>query len=144
MKVLLARPHDFVVVDMQRWVSALGYTPVRLSSVGELKEAVSTELAAIVISTAVSSSVKATVGEVLDAARAAHPSVPIVIASLSSLTSTQNGFRAELARHGLTLHACEEGASWGQPNVALFVTPAELKPPRDELSSATARRHFRS
>jgi hypothetical protein len=144
MKVLLARPHDFVVGDMQRWVSDLGHTPVRLNSIDELRATPAAEVGGVVISTAVTSVVKATFGEVLDAARAAFPQVPLVIASLSSLASTRDGFRVELARHALTLHTCDEAASWGQAKVALFVTPAELKGPRVELSAAAARRHFRS
>jgi hypothetical protein len=143
MKVLLARPHDFVVADMTRWMNSLGAEPVRLQGALDLSPFAAGEVGGVVISTAVTSMVSSAFGEVLDATRAAFPRAPVIIAGLTSTDSARSGFAAELKRNGLTLFGHAEHAPWGAPTTALYVTGRELQPPRSEALDAVARKHLR-
>ncbi|MEW6430782.1 MAG: hypothetical protein AB1730_04675 [Myxococcota bacterium] len=143
MKALLARPHDFIVDDMRRWLAALGLQPVRLSTLADLEQHAPADVRALVISTAVTSSVKATVAEALAAVRRRFAGTPLLLAGLASVASARVGLEAELRAHGLALHGAREPAAWGTPRVALYVQDMELRPGRTEALTAAARRHLR-
>lgn len=143
MKVLLARPHDFVVEDMKKWLVELGVEPVRLSALAQLEAHAERDVAAVVVSTAVTSSVPATFGEALAACRRRFPRVPVVIAGLSAVASARAGFASDLGAHGLSLHGPEEAVAWNTPGVALYVQDADFKPERRGRLTLAARRHLR-
>lgn len=143
MKALLARPHDFVVDDMRKWLTALGLEPVRLSTLADLEQHAPVDVRALVISTAVTSSVKASVADALAAVRRRFPITPLLLAGLASASSARVGLDAELRAHGLALHGAGEPAAWGTPRVALYIQDMDLRPGRTEALTAAAKRHLR-
>lgn len=139
MKVLLARPHDFLVDDMRAWLTSLDVEPVRLGSLDELLRFEPAAVAGIVISSAVTSSVAGSPGAAWLAVRRQFPSRPVLIAGMASLSSARAGVSSEFA--GATLHAMSEQVAWGTPSVLLYVSRDELRA-RSAALAAVARLHF--
>lgn len=140
MKVLLARPHDFLVDSMRAWVGALQLEPVRLKSLDELASHAAAGVAAVVISAAVTSAVKESPGATLVAVRRLFPQTPVLVAGLASLTSARAGLASDFP--GATLHGPGEAAAWGEPATLLYVSAEELRARAPALDAAT-RRHLR-
>ncbi len=143
MKVVLARPHDFLVAQMKTWLLSLGVEPVRLGSLAELEALLPNEVAGVVVSTAVTSSVAATVGEALAAVARRLPVARLAIAGMATVASARAGLAAELKVHHLTLKGLDEAAEWGEPNVALYIQDTDFKPERLATLSQVGRVHFR-
>jgi hypothetical protein len=122
MKLLLARPHDFIVEAMRATVKALELEPVRLASLDELSALRSAEFCGAVISMAPTSTVRATLAEVHRAVTSRWPSKPLIITGLSSLQSARLGLRAELIGVEVVGRADHPG-----PGAALYLTDADLK-----------------
>lgn len=140
MKVLLARPHDFLVDSMRAWLSALQLEPVRLKSLDELAAHAAAEVGAVVISAAVTSTVRESPGATLVAVRRRLPQVPVLVAGLASFASARAGLATEFP--GATLHSADEAAAWGEPSIILYVSAEELRARAPALDAAT-RRHLR-
>lgn len=143
MKALLARPHDFVVQDMTSWLTELGVTPVRLTALADLDAHPAAEVKAVVISTAVSSPVKASFDEVLAHARRRFPSAALLFAGLSKVASVRVGVAAALAANGLLLAGIDEAAAWGTSGVALYVQDTDFRGGRRAALTAAAKKHLR-
>ena len=141
--VLLLRPHDFIVDDMSAWVRRLGHEPIRFRSLEQLDQTDPTGVVAGVISLAVSSDVKASVREVLIAARARVPQLPILLTSLSSLEKARPTIELELKGLGITAHGADAAVAWGSPAIALYTPAADLKGAGEAALTAAARKHFR-
>jgi hypothetical protein len=139
MKVLLARPHDFLVDDMRAWLTSLGVEPVRLQSLDELARFEAVSVAGVVISSAVTSSVAGSPGAAWLAVRRQFPSKPVFIAGMATLASARGGLSAEFP--GATLHALSEPVAWGSPSVLLYVPGDELRARSAALATA-ARSHL--
>jgi len=134
-RVLLARPHDFVVETMREFLTRNGYEPVPVTRDEDLAPALKTPLYGAVVSTAVVSPVKATVGEVYRAIRAAKPLLPLALASLAGFDSMRGLAQAELgadAKHLTFLDVAE--SSRGKPG--LSTSAVALCLPRDALTNA--------
>lgn len=143
MKALLARPHDFVVHEMTRWMKELGVEPVRLSAVDELDAHAPGDVAVVVISTAVSSPVKASFDEVLAQTRRRFPAVPLMFAGLSKVASVRTGLASALASHRLSLAGIDEPAAWGSSGLVLYVQDTDFQPGRRAALTAAASKHLR-
>jgi hypothetical protein len=139
MKVLLARPHDFLVDEMRAWLTSLGVEPVRLQSIDQLVTFEPATVAGIVISVAVTSVVAEGPGAALLAVRRRFPSKPVIVAGMAALASARAGLAAEF--DGATLHGPTEDASWGTPGVLLYVSGDDLRTKSAALA-AVARRHL--
>ena len=139
MKVLLARPHDFLVDDMRAWLTSLEVEPIRLQSLDELVRFEPATVAGIVISSAVTSSVAGAPGAAWLAVRRPFPSKPVLIAGMARRSSARAGLSSEFA--GATLHALSEQVAWGTPSVLLYVSGDELRA-RSAALATVARRHF--
>lgn len=139
-KVLLARPNDFIVDDMRAWISALGVEPVRLSTLAELALQPHEGLAGVIISAAVTSSVPASPGAVFEAVRKQFRSTPVMIAGMTSLGSARSGLAG--AFPGAELHGADEKVAWGSLKVLLYVPADQLRSRAPALMEA-ARAHLR-
>ncbi len=81
--VLLVRPHDFIVEEMHSILQQAGFRPVRIADLGELSRFDDRSISGAVVSTAVTSVVPLSFGEVLERVRGAFPSIPLAAAALS-------------------------------------------------------------
>lgn len=143
MKVLLARPHDFVVAEMRGWLTSLGVEPVRLESLEGLDTHLSREVAGVVVSAAVTSSVNVTVGAALAAVRKRFLPARLMIAGMATVESARTGLAAELKSHGLSLRGIHEPAAWGDQNVALYIQDTDFKAERLAALTKAAQQHLR-
>ena len=100
-KVLLARPSSLIVNDMKHLIESTGCEPTPLTSLEELANFESAEVAAIVISTALSSKVKDKYWDVIQRSASAFPGKPIFLASYSSVRSTKITASQRLKDHGI-------------------------------------------
>lgn len=82
-KVLLARPHTFIVSEMRPFLEQAGFAPAKLESLAELDSGRLGTLSGAIISTAVVSSVGASAEEVFAAVRRKYPRLPILFAGLT-------------------------------------------------------------
>ena len=87
-RVLLARPSSLIVSDMKRLMGDANVEPVPLTSLDDLTSTDSAEVAGIVISTALTSSVKESYCRVLEIAMRVHPGIPVFIASFTNIKRT--------------------------------------------------------
>lgn len=87
-KVLLARPHAFIVAEMRPFLERTGYLPTRLESLDDLDPGKLGSFSGAIISTAVVSSIPAKPAEVFAALRQHYPSLPVIFAGLTEFEST--------------------------------------------------------
>lgn len=92
--VVLARPNFLIVEDMRAFLRAHGYEPVRLTHLEGIRQIPVHSVAGVVISTAVMSSIEATVPEVLQVVRDVMPEVPVAFATLVEFEKSSNALRA--------------------------------------------------
>lgn len=126
MKVLLARPHDFLVETMTATLLKLGLEPVRLTGLDALPALPRHEFSGAIISLAASSSVRESMGEVYTAVRRAWPTRPIVFTGLSSLASARLGLTGELPGVRFTVVGLHETPS-DRVDEHLYLAEADLK-----------------
>lgn len=86
-RVLLARPHAFIVDEMKPFLLECGYTPVKVASLAELQSALAQPAAGAVISTAVSSSIGADAATVFAALRQGAPALPVMFAGMADAST---------------------------------------------------------
>jgi hypothetical protein len=84
-KVLLARPHPFIVGEMKPLLISAGYTPSPLSDIAEISSGELNGSKGAVISVAVSSVMPESAETVFGALRASIPKLPIVFAGLNDI-----------------------------------------------------------
>jgi hypothetical protein len=137
MKVLLARPHDFIVEHMRRAVTAAGHEPVALKSLEQLDAVPVADVCGVVVSLAASSVVPASPAVVVSALRKRWPTAPLVMTGLSALASARAGL--EPALQHLQLRDLESGEL--PPGAVLYLTDVNLKQ-AFEASVDALRRHF--
>jgi hypothetical protein len=145
-KVLLARPHSFIVAEMRPFLERSGYQPVKLESIGDIQFGKLGTFSGAIISTAVVSSIAAKPAEVFAELRKKYPSLPVIFAGLTEFDSVVQVI--ERIVHDLHPAAtilsfngkAEAHQRLGERDVFLFMS-------KDDISSAAAenivRRHFR-
>lgn len=133
--VLLARPSSLIVNDMKKLISSTGCQPKPLNSIDEFKNYGSDEVAAIVISTALSSKVKDKYWEVTQSSLTSFPGKPIFLASYSSVRSTKIVAGKRLKEHGIELELLSlddlKSKAFNATSHILLLTQAEIS--NDEL-----------
>lgn len=82
-RVLLARPHAFIVNQMRPFLLEAGYTPVGAQSLEHLAQELGGALHGAIISTAVSSTVNADAATVFRLVRENLPRLPLVFAGMA-------------------------------------------------------------
>lgn len=86
-RVLLARPHAFIVEEMKPFLLECGYMPVKVSSLDELQSALALPANGAVISTALSSSIGADAATVFARLRQTAPSLPVMFAGMADVAT---------------------------------------------------------
>jgi hypothetical protein len=91
--VLLARPHAFIVAEMQPFLEFAGYEPLKLEALADIPYLDARTIRGVVISTAVVSSIPESAETVFAAVRAHLPRVPVVFAGLTEFDLAMNAVR---------------------------------------------------
>lgn len=100
-KVILARPSSLIVTDMRKLVSATGFEAMPIGDINELTKIGQDEVGGVVISTALSSTVKEKYWEVIKRSVALFPRKPIFLASYATVRSTKITAGAHIKNAGL-------------------------------------------
>lgn len=145
-KVLLARPHAFIVSEMRPFLERNGYQPTRLENLDDLHPGKLGTFSGAIISTAVVSSIPAKPAEVFAALRKSYPSLPVIFAGLAGFDSTLPTIQRIVhdIHPGSTIlpldARAETHARLGERDVFLYLN-------KDDLANGSAagilRRHFR-
>lgn len=100
-KIILARPSSLIVTDMKTLMTATGYEAYPIGALSELTVINQSEVAGIVISTALSSTVKEKYWEVIQRSVALFPGKPIFLASYATVRSTKITAGSHIGKAGL-------------------------------------------
>ncbi len=132
-KVILARPSSLIVSDMKKLVSSTGFEAMPIAEINELTHISQSEAAGIVISTALSSTVKEKYWEVVQRSAAIFPGKPIFLASYATIRSTKITAGAHIKNAGLDfeLLSIEEAksGSFDSNKQILILTQKEISDP---------------
>lgn len=145
-RVLLARPHAFIVSEMRPFLERAGYAAVKLENIEDIHSGKLGTFSGAIISTAVVSSITAKPSEVFAELRKKYPSLPVMFAGLTEFDATVQA----IERIVHPLHPSAEIVSFaartedhprlGGRDVFLFLN-------KEDIVSASAerilRRHFR-
>lgn len=147
-RVLLARPHPFIVAGMKGLLQKLGYTAAPLASLDALDGVDADGLCGAVISTSVTAAEPAE--EVLRAVRRLSRDVPVVIATLLDFDMTRRKLEAAftpLVPSPLFVpvaQATRSHHSLGKENLFVVVHKTDLDDPtRAALTGQVIAGHFR-
>lgn len=145
-KVLLARPHSFIVSEMRPFLERNGYQPVKLESMDDIHPGKLGTFSGAIISTAVVSSITAKPAEVLAALRKHYPALPVMFAGLTGFDSTL----PTLQRIVSNVHPsatilpfnirAEDHPQLGERDVFLFLNKEDIA---SDSAGSLLRRHFR-
>jgi hypothetical protein len=145
-KVLLARPHAFIVAEMRPFLERSGYQPTRLENLDDMHPGKLGSFSGAIISTAVVSSIPAKAAEVFAALRQHYPSLPVIFAGLTEFDSTL----PSLQRIVHALHpaasilpfdsSSENHPRLGERDVFLFLNKEDIA---SSAAESILRRHFR-
>lgn len=94
-KVLLARPSSFIVNDMKRLMTEMGYRPTPISRLSDVGKMPLKEILGAVVSNQLSSSIPEDYKEVILEIKRVNPSMPVLLASLVEFTGIEKGLRAK-------------------------------------------------
>lgn len=109
--VLLARPHPSIVGSMSRFLSDAGYEPRPLTSLEEMADWDAAGVAAVVVSTSVTSAIQGSFEQVVRQAVRLLPGVPLVFATVVEPIHARRVLSETLDAHGIPvlIHIVGEG-----------------------------------
>ena len=149
-KVLLARPHSFIVSEMRPFLEKTGFTPVKLERLTDLELGTVGSLSGAIISTAVVSSVGASAEEVFAALRRKYPRLPVLFAGLTKFPTMKSTVeRVTKPLHGnaevLPIAASTEShPALGSENIFVVLRKEDLAPgDTASLAERILRKHFK-
>jgi len=88
-RILLARPHPFIVKEMRPFLEELGYVPVPVNSMEQLAQELAHPAHGAIISTAISSTVNADAASVFRMIRERSVRLPVVFAGMADLETVK-------------------------------------------------------
>jgi len=145
-KVLLARPHAFIVAEMRPFLERNGYQPTRLEILDDMHPGKLGSFTGAIISTAVVSSIPAKAAEVFAALRQHYPALPVIFAGLTEFDTTLPSIQR-------IVHALHPGAAilpfeastenhprLGERDVFLFLNKSDIA---GSAANSILRQHFR-
>lgn len=144
-RVLLARPHAFIVDQMKPFLADAGFAPEAANTLAEVG-ARSAATRGAIISTAVVSSVAADAATVFAELRRASPRLPVLFAGLTDLDM----MKAAVLRIVRPLHPDAEvvgideaeQARLGSANVFVVLRKEDLAPGKVDTAISVLQRHF--
>jgi hypothetical protein len=88
-RVLLARPHAFIVNEMRPFLVTAGFAPVRIDGMEQLDQELRLPAQGAIISTAVTSPLGADAATVFRKIRESNASLPVVFAGMADLATME-------------------------------------------------------
>lgn len=148
-KVLLARPHAFIVAEMKPLLERAGFAPAPLPALSELADGTWNAARGAVISTAVSSTIAESADTVFATLRRHAPRMPVVFAGLTDFDVARRTIERivlPLAPNATILPidaGSKRPAGLGRADVFLYIQKENLKTP-EGLAQAERmlHRHF--
>lgn len=149
-KVLLARPHSFIVSEMRPFLEKGGFASSKLDSLSALDFRTLGAMNGAVISTAVISSVNATAQEIFATLRKNYPKLPVLLAGLTEFPTMKiavervvKGIHPDAEILPFTT-ATESHPGLGRENVFLVLRREDLAAgAAAELAERILRKHFK-
>lgn len=148
-RILLARPHPFVVETMQPFLAANGWTPEMLADVGDIVRLGQAGYAGSIISTAPHASVRQTFLEVFEALRRRLPTLPIAFSTLLGWDLIAKELRIQVSRTVVTPEILRVSSdslaspALGTTHGILVIRKEDLTDPSAAtLTARILRRHF--
>lgn len=148
-KILLARPHPFIVKEMQPFLEQNGFSAKKLVSLSELPSNVA-GLSGAIISLAVESSVNETVEAVFSELRRVSPNVPVLFAAMLTFDAMKGVLRRlaksnEIEATILGVDLASKGhPDLGKPNTFLYLSNSDfVTPEKRALATKIIQQHFR-
>lgn len=147
-KVLLARPHSFIVSEMRPFLEKNGFAPTKLENLQALETGNLGTFSGAVISTAVVSAVNASAEEIFAALRKRYPKLPVLFAGLTEFPVMKSAIDrvvknlhpdAEILPFATTT---ETHPGLGRENIFLVLKKEDLAASA-ELTERILRKHFR-
>lgn len=149
-KILLARPHAFIVAEMKPLLVQAGYSPAPLAALSDLANSASHAARGAVISTAVSSTIPESAEAVFVMLRQHAPRVPVVFAGLPEFGVARRAIERIVMpsmpnASVIPIEAVNERhPGLGRPDVFLYIQKENLKTPEGlALTEHMLQRHFR-
>ncbi len=149
-KILLARPHSFIVSEMRPFLEKAGFAPVKLESLTDLESGTVGSLSGAIISTAVVSSVGASPEEVFAAVRRKYPRLPVLFAGLTEFPTMKGAVERVIKpfhsdAQVLPIAASTEShPALGRENAFVVLRKEDLAPGEAAgLAERILRKHFR-
>ena len=149
-KVLLARPHSFIVAEMRPFLERTGYQPSKLENIDDMYPGKLGQFNGAIISMAVVSTIAAKPAEVFAALRKSYPNLPVVFAGLTDFQSTMPSIeRIVRALHPgaeiLPISSLAEAhPRLGAHDIFLFMNKDDITGAAgDGLAERILRRHFK-
>ena len=148
--VLLARPHMFIVAEMQPFLAGSGYRPQKLESLEGLARLHPTDFSGVIISNAVVSTIGASAEEVFTAVRRRMPRIPVIFAGLTEFSIAKGAVeRAVKALHAdakvlpVSAETINDN-SLGRESTFVVLTKDDLGNPASKaLAEKIFQKHFR-
>ena len=131
-EILLARPSSLIVNDMKKLMNAAGVQATPLQSLADLVNYFESNIAGIVVSTALSSPVKEKYWEVILRVVKQFPKKPIFLASYASVKSTKVTAAARFSEFAIErkLVSIEEvDSNFSSEKDILILTQSEISDP---------------
>ena len=132
-KVILARPSSLIVKDMKNLVASTGFEATPIAQLSELSTIDPNDVGGIVISTALSSTVKEKYWEVIQRSVALFPGKPIFLASYASVRSTKITAGSHIKSTGLDYELVSideaKSGSFDSNKQILILTQKEISDP---------------
>ena len=148
-KVLLARPHAFIVADMKPLLAQAGFSPAPLSALEEIAGGAWRSAHGAVISIALSSSIPESAETVFATLRRHAPRIPVLFAGLTDFEMARRTVErivqpVEPKATVLPIDAgSEHHSGLGRPDVVLYLQKDTLKTAAGTaLAERMLRRHF--
>ncbi|RVT49621.1 hypothetical protein [Rubrivivax albus] len=148
-RILLARPHAFIVNEMRPFLLEAGFSPVKPESKVQLLEELGRPAQGIVISTAVSSNVEGDAEAVFRWVREKQPNVPVAFAGMTDARfmrlAVEQAVKALVHQPVITGAADYLAAARGhtRSGVFLFLRKDDLSPGAGrQVAMAALRAHF--
>jgi len=148
-KVLLARPHPFIVSEMKPFLEKSGFAATALGRLDDL-QAAGQGASGVIISLAVSSSVGESAEKVFAEVRRQFPRLPVVFAALlplekssATVTRATSAADGDVKVLGVSPEA-ERDPGLGKPEVFLYISKDDVaSTDRRTLAGKILQRHFR-
>lgn len=148
-KILLARPHAFIVAEMKPMLVHAGFSPSPLSALSDLAGGAWNAACGALISTAVSSTIPESADIVFATLRRQAPRMPIVFAGLTEFDVARRNIERIVQTLSpqaaiLQINAGNlRHAGLGRPDVFLYIQKENLKTPEGlALTERMLQRHF--